>query len=239
MQNFEGGHSQSAGHRERILKRFESGGISAFHDYEILELFLTTIIPRKDVKPIAKTLLAKYKTINAVFNAPSRELEEIDGLGKRSVLLLKFVRDMQGFCLKEEITAQKTIVNNKDDIAKYLSFNFGNLQEEYLILFLLDRQNAVISTEIAVKGCVKKCPISPRALFDRALQAKAANIILAHNHPAHSINPSLSDWKTTQKIAEIGESLEIGLIDHIIISGNKVLSLREKNEIEKVFKWNR
>jgi len=229
--------SLESGHRERILKRYETGGIDAFHDYEILELFLTTIIPRKDVKPIAKTLLLKYKTINGVFNAPIRELEEIDGLGKRSVLLLKFIRDMHGFCLKEEITAEKTIVNNKNDIAKYLSFNFGNLHEEYLILFLLDRKNAVISAEIAVKGSVIKCPISPRSLFDRALQTKAANILLAHNHPAHSINPSDADWKLTQKIAEIGETLEIRLTDHIIISGNEVLSLKERNEIEKAFRW--
>ena len=231
MQNFE------TGHRERILKRYETGGIASFHDYEILELFLTTIIPRRDVKPLAKTLLAKYKTINGVFNAPPRELEEFDGLGKRSVLLLKFIKDMQGFCLKEEITAPKFVFNNKDDIAQYLSFNFGNLPEEYLILFLLDRQNALISAEVAIKGSVKQCPISPRTLFDRALSAKAANILLAHNHPAHSANPSPSDWKTTQKIAEIGETLEIGLTDHIIISGNKVLSLREKNEIERVFRW--
>lgn len=231
MQNLE------SGHRERILKRYESGGINAFHDYEILELFLTMIIPRKDVKPIAKNLLYKYKTINGVFNAPVRELEEIDGLGKRSVLLLKFIKDMQGFCLKEEITAQKTVVKNKNDIAKYLSFNFGNLQEEYLILFLLDRKNAVISAETAAKGSVIKCNVSPRSLFDRALQTKAANILLAHNHPAHSSNPSPADWKLTQTIAQIGETLEIGLVDHIIISGNEVSSLREKNEIEKVFKW--
>ena len=227
----------AAGHRERILKRYETGGIDAFHDYEILELFLTTLIPRKDVKPLAKTLLSKYKTINGVFNAPARELEEIDGLGKRSVLLLKFIKDMQGFCLKEEITAQKFILNNKSDIAKYLSFNFGNLREEYLILFLLDRNNAVISAEIAVKGSVAQCPVSPRSLFDRALQMKAANILLAHNHPAHSINPSAADWKLTQTIAQIGETLEIKLLDHIIVSGNEVLSLRERNEIEKVFRW--
>lgn len=231
MQNLE------SGHRERILKRYESGGIDAFHDYEILELFLTTIIPRKDVKPIAKNLLAKYKTISGVFNAPVRELEEIDGLGKRSVLLLKFIKDMQGFCLKEEITVSKTVINTKNDIAKYLSFNFGNLHEEYLILFLLDRKNAVISAEIAVKGSVSKCAVSPRSLFDRALQVKAANILLAHNHPAHSVNPSSADWKLTQTIAQIGETLEIKLTDHIIVAGNEVLSLREKNQKEKVFVW--
>ena len=223
---------QTDGHRNRILERYEKNGIDAFHDYEILELFLTVIIPRKDVKPLAKELMAKYKTINGVLNAPQRELEETDGLGKRSVSLIKFIKDMQGFCLKEKITRQEFKIKDKNDIAQYLSFNFGNLREEYLILILLDSQNAVISAEIAAKGSAAKCPIQPRKLFDRALQLKAASVIIAHNHPANSPNPSQQDWNLTQKIADAGETLEIPLIDHVIIAGNNVLSMRENQNPE-------
>jgi len=225
------------GHRSRIIERYEKSGIDAFHDYEILELFLTVIIPRKDVKPLAKELLLKYKTINAVFNAPSRELEEIDGLGKRSVLLIKFIKDMQGFCLKEEIVNKKSKIQSKNDIAQYLSFNFGNLREEYIILFLLDNQNAVISAEIAAKGIAANCPIKPQKLFDRAMQVKAAKIIIAHNHPSNSPEFSTADWNLTQKIAAVGETLEIPLIDHIIISGNDVFSMRENQNTGTTKIW--
>jgi len=227
---------QADGHRSRIFERYEKSGISAFHDYEILELFLTIIIPRKDVKPLAKELLSKYKSINGVLSAPQRELEETDGLGKRSVLLIKFIKDMQGFCLKEEIVEHRFRIKNKNDIAQYLSFNFGYLQEEYLILFLLDAKNAVISAEIAAQGSVVNCPVQPRKLFDRALQVKAAGVIIAHNHPANSLNPSDADWNLTQKIAQAGETLEIPLIDHVIISGNGVLSMRE-NQNPKAAVW--
>ncbi|MDR0303335.1 MAG: DNA repair protein RadC [Chitinispirillales bacterium] len=227
---------QAEGHRSRILERYEKSGVDAFHDYEILELFLTIIIPRKDVKPIAKELISKYKSISGVLSAPRRELEETDGLAKRSVSLIKFIRDMQGFCLKEEITKSEFKIKNKNDIARYLSFNFGNLQEEYLILFLLDAKNAVISAEIAAKGSAANCPIQPRKLFDRALQVKAAGVIIAHNHPANSLNPSNADWDLTQKIVSVGETLEIPLIDHVIIAGNNVLSMRE-NQSPKAAVW--
>ncbi|MCL2844469.1 MAG: DNA repair protein RadC [Chitinivibrionia bacterium] len=225
------------GHRQRILERYEKSGIEAFHDYEILELFLCVLIPRKDVKPLAKDLLAKYKTISGVLNAPKRELEEIDGLGKRSVSLIKFIKDMQGFCLKEEITQREFRLNGKNDVAKYLSFNFGNLCEEYIILFLLDKQNGIISTEIVAKGVAANCPIQPQKLFDRAMQVKAAGIIIAHNHPAKSLEASNTDWILTQKIATAGNALEIPLVDHIIISGNEVVSLRESQKWKAMGAW--
>jgi len=224
------------GHRSRILERYEKSGIDAFHDYEILELFLTVIIPRKDVKPLAKRLIDKYATINGVLNAPKRELEETDGLGKRSVSLIKFIKDMQGFCLKEEITQNRFKIKSKNDVARYLSFNFGNLREEYIILFLLDSQNAVISAEIAAKGIAANCPVHPQKLFDRALQVKAAGVIIAHNHPSNSLEVSNADRNLTKKIAEVGETLEIPLIDHIIISGNDILSLRESQEGKGLWK---
>jgi DNA repair protein RadC len=227
---------QTDGHRSRILERYEKSGIDAFHDYEILELFLTIIIPRKDVKPLAKELISKYKTVSGVMSAPQRELEEIDGLAKRSVLLVKFIKDMQGFCLKEEIVNREFTIKNKNDVAKYLSFNFGNLHEECLILFLLDSKNAVISAEILAKGSVVNCPVQPRKLFDRALQLKAAGVIIAHNHPAHSLSPSDSDWNLTQKIKTAGETLEIPLLDHVIVSGNNIFSMRE-NQNNKAAVW--
>lgn len=224
------------GHRKRILERYEKSGIGAFHDYEILELFLTVIIPRKDVKKLAKELIAKYGTISKVLNAPERELEEIDGLGKRSVALIKFIKDMQGFCLKEEITKSKFKIKDKNDVAQYLSFNFGNLREEYIILFLLDSQNAIILAEVAAQGIAAKCPMHPQKLFDRALQVKAAGVIIAHNHPSNSLEVSIADWNLTQKIAAVGETLEIPLIDHIIICGNDILSLRESKKGKNLWK---
>jgi DNA repair protein RadC len=228
---------QVQGHRERILQRYEKSGIDAFHNYEILELFLTMIIPRKDVKPLAKELISKYKTLGAVLNAPQRELEEIDGLGKRSVLLIKFIKDLYGFCLKETVTGREFKIENKDDIARYLSFNFGNLHEEYMVLFLLDAKNAVIAAEIAAKGSAAACPIQPQKLFDRALQLKAAGVIIAHNHPTNSLKPSVADWNLTQKIAMVGETLEILLIDHIIVGKTGVFSMREnQNGSIKVWK---
>jgi DNA repair protein RadC len=227
---------QESGHRSRLFERYEKSGIAAFQDYEILELFLTIIIPRKDVKPLAKELISKYKSINGVFSAPPRELEETDGLGKRSVLLIKFIKDVQGYCLKEEIVKNEFRIKNKSDIAQYLSFNFGNLQEECLILFLLDAKNAVISAEIAAQGSAANCPVQPRKLFDRALQVKAAGVIIAHNHPANSLKPSEADWNLTRKIAQAGETLEIPLIDHVIVAKNDVLSMRE-NQNPKAAVW--
>lgn len=216
----------AAGHRARLLDRYTKAGIASLSDYEILELLLTFALPRIDTKPLAKSLLAAYGSVSAVVNAPLDELCAIDGLGKRSAALFTLIRDTISFCLGETY-AEKSVIRHRGDIEEYLRFHYGHRREEFMAAIFLDTAQRVISTKIVAEGTVNKCVIYPRKIIDAALRCGAAFFILAHNHPSGCVYPSEKDWAATERLAEAGKHMDVPLIDHIIISKDQVVSMRE------------
>ena len=213
------------GHRARLVDKYVKGGVNSLHDYEILELILTYVIPRKDTKPLAKKLIARYGTIGAVVNAPVDELRSF-GLTQRGASLFPLMRDTMTYCLSENCV-RKPVVTHRRDIEEYLRFNFGYRREEYVAVIFLDSANRVINAEIVSEGTVSYCIVYPRDIIDRALRCSAAAIIIAHNHPSGETEPSEDDWNITERLFTAGKLLEVPLIDHVIISNKRVVSLKE------------
>jgi DNA repair protein RadC len=216
----------SAGHRQRLLKRFEDNGISSLADYEIVELLLTFIIPRRDTKPIAKHLIAKYKTVWGVLNASADALTDIEGVGKKSALLFPLMNQVMAYCLKEKC-ADHPVMAQRTDVEAYLRFHFGMRQNEYVAVLFLDTGNHVIATDCIAEGTVNQCAVYPRSIVQKALQYGAASIIIAHNHPGGGKNPSEADWLITERLFTIGQFLELPLLDHVIVTRDVVVSLRD------------
>jgi DNA repair protein RadC len=218
--------SSAAGHRSRLLSRFEESGIRALADYEIVELILAHAIPRKDTKPIAKNLLKRYKSIGALLNADSAELADVDGVGRRASLLFQLFRDVTVYCLQEKYEKRPLVLHRKD-VEEYLRFTFGFKGDEYVAVLFLDNGNNIIESDVMYEGTVNQCVVYPRTIIDRALRCKAAAIIVAHNHPGGSANPSEADWQITERLANICKQLEIPLLDHVIVSREKTVSLKD------------
>jgi len=214
------------GHRARLLDRFLKNSLTALHPHEILELLLTFTIPRCDTKPIAKALLAKFKSVSGVINASDHELREIDGIGERTIGLFYLQKDLISYCLREKYEKQ-SIISHRKDVEEYLRFCFGQRRDEYVATLFLDNANHILKTEILSEGTVNQCTVYPRIVFDKALRCSAASFILAHNHPGGSVSASEADWRLTERLYAAGKLLEIPLLDHIIITSQKVLSLRE------------
>lgn len=218
--------SSAAGHRMRLLERFISSGITAFHPHEILELLLTYAIPRQDTKTLAKALITRFRSIGGVINASPEELIEVKGITRRTAFLFPLLKDIMGICLRERYEKQE-IISHRRDVEEYLRFYFGQRRDEYVASLFLDNANHIIKTEIVSEGTVNQCAVYPRAIVEKALGCGAASVILAHNHPGGGLNPSEADWLLTERIFQIGKLLELPLLDHIIISSNKVVSLRD------------
>jgi DNA repair protein RadC len=214
------------GHRSRLLHRYTQTGLSSLLPHEILEFFLTYSIPRRDTKSIAHKLLNRYKTISATINAPVEELMSIEGIGLRSAVLFPLIRDIIAYCLRERFEKQEAI-SHRQDVEEYLRFFFGQRRDEYVATLFLDNSNHVLQTDIVAEGTVNQCAVYPRSIIERALRYGAASVILAHNHPGGGLNPSEADWLITERLFTVGKLLEIPLLDHIIISKDKVISLRE------------
>jgi DNA repair protein RadC len=215
------------GHRQRLTDRFAENGLDALHLHEIVELILTYAIPRRDTKQMARDLVRRFRTLNGLLNADPAELATTPGIGKRSAALFALMREVMACCLKERYE-QKSIISHRRDAEEYLRFHYSHRRDEFVAALFLGNRNQVLSTGIIAEGTVNQCVIYPRIIIDKALRCGAASIILAHNHPGGGIKPSEADWQLTEKLFKVCKLLDIPLHDHLIISQNEVVSLKEQ-----------
>jgi DNA repair protein RadC len=213
------------GHRERLRNRFREGGETALADYEILELLLFRLIPRRDTKPIAKALLARFQTLAGVLGAPPALLQEVKGVGETVAVDLKLIANVAQRMLKSELR-EKQVLSSWSSVIDYCHAAMAyETTEQFRILFL-DKRNVLIADEIQGRGTVDHTPVYPREVVKRALELSATAIILVHNHPSGDPTPSRADIDMTRTIVETAKPLGITVHDHIIIGKDGHASLK-------------
>lgn len=204
------------GHRARLREKFLNGGLKALHDYEALELLLTFVIPRRDVKPIAKALLFRFKELHAVFEASPRELQEVKGIGENAAILFVFLRELCTGYLESKALGTD-FVNSPESVINYARMKIGTEQNEFFMALYLNTKNNVIDYDCQ-EGTINRAAVYPRNILRRCLDIHAAAIILVHNHPSGLCDPSPADRRLTDSIKKAVETVEIKLLDHIIVS---------------------
>lgn len=205
-----------AGHRDRLRDRFLSQGPDSLADYELLELLLFSAIPRRDTKPLAKTLIVTFGSLGAVLNAPAEQLAVRGGLKPTAAALLKVVGAAAIRMLREEVV-ERPLLSSWDRVIDYLSTAMKyEATEQFRILFL-DRKNALIADEVQQRGTVDHTPVYPREVAKRALETAASAVILVHNHPSGDTTPSRADIDMTGEIARALSTVGVALHDHVIV----------------------
>jgi DNA repair protein RadC len=213
------------GHRERLRERFRDGGASALADYELLELLLFRLLPRRDTKPIAKALLQRFGTFPEVLGAPVHLLCEVDGIGEAAAQDLKIIAAVVQRMLRDEIRDRQLLGSWQAVIAYCRAAMSFETREQFRILFL-DKKNVLIADEVQQTGTVDHTPVYPREVIRRALELSATAIILVHNHPSGDPTPSRADIDMTRTIVETARPLGIAVHDHIIVGRNGHASMK-------------
>jgi DNA repair protein RadC len=214
-------------HRKRLRLKFLTSGIEAFHDYEVLELFLTYAIPRVDVKPQAKELIRTFGSIKEAVDADIGDLVKIKGIGKDSAVLIKLVKEIAALYLKQKAKEKKQVTCTTE-LLDFCRAVMGGKQDEEFCVIYLDAQNQIIEFETIQRGVVNQAVVYPRQVLENALKKKASAIILAHNHPSGHVRPSDADIRLTKTIQETAKVLDILVHDHIIVGENRFFSFREE-----------
>ena len=214
------------GHRQRIKEKYEKSGMDGWHDYEVLELALSYAIPRKDTKPIAKDLLARFKSFNAILDADTKELATVKGISKHSALFLRFLKDVSVLYMEKGIHG-RDLLSSPQVVFDYLKVALKGLADEEFKMLFLDSRNQLIAMEGLKAGTVNRSVVFPRKVVERALYHHAVGVIIAHNHPAGSLEPSVEDQDITKAIQDALKTVDIKLLDHIIIGGNEYFSFKE------------
>lgn len=215
------------GHRKRLRERFLHSGAEALADYELLEMILFSAKPMGDVKPLAKDLLARFKSFGQVLNADPHELQKVEGVGEAAVMAIKVAKASAERLLKEEVTA-RPVVKSWTQLLDYCRLQFGHLRHEEFHVLFLNNKLELMCDECQQKGTVNHTSVYPREVVKRALELGAASMILVHNHPSGDVKPSRDDIEITGQIVQAASHLGIEVHDHVIVGEKKHFSFRSK-----------
>ena len=217
--------AQYHGHRRRLRQRFLAAGSEAISDYEMLELILFRAIPQRDVKPLAKDLLATFGSFSEVIAAPVERLKEVDGLGEAAITELKIVQAAANRLVRGEVK-QRQVLSSWSNVLDYCRAAMAFESKEHFRILFLDKGNHLIADEQHQTGTVDHTPVYPREVVKRALELSATAVILVHNHPSGDPTPSRADIDMTRAIVEVARPLGISVHDHLIVGKDGHASLK-------------
>lgn len=214
-------------------EKFDRLGPENLSESDLLALILRTGTAGLNVVELAETLLLQYGSLSALSQASSAELQKVHGIGKEKAKMLKAALEI-GRRLVQENVGERPRLASPEEAAAVLRERARSLDREVFWVLLLDTKNRLMAPPCEVsKGTLSASLVHPREIFKPAVQHSAANVILAHNHPSGDPSPSANDIHITKKLIEAGKTMEIKVLDHLIIGrktrdgANDFLSLRE------------
>ena len=219
--------------RRRIIMATASGSgrasgkpaPGALADYELLELILFRAIPRRDVKPLAKALIARFGSFAEAIAAEPGRLAEVEGMSAGAIAEFKIVEAAAQRFAKGAVK-KRLPMGSWSEVIDYCRTSMAFEGREIFRVLFLDRKNGLIADEIQGSGTVDHTPVYPREVMRRALELSATAIVLVHNHPSGDPTPSTQDIKMTLEIIAVAKTLGLAVHDHIIVGRDGHASLR-------------
>jgi DNA repair protein RadC len=215
------------GHRARMRNRLLAAGSEAVADHELLEMVLFLALPRRDTKPIARALLARFGSFAGAIAAPLADLRHVEGIGEAGAAALKTVQAAALRLVRAEIV-DRPVLNNWDRLMEYLNAVLARERVEQFRILFLDGKNRLLADEAQARGTVNHTPVYPREVAKRALELHATALILVHNHPSGDPTPSRADLEMTKEIAAAVRTLAVVLHDHVVVGNGRWLSFRQE-----------
>ena len=200
-------------------------GPAALADYELLELVLFRAIPRIDVKPLAKTLVARFGSFADAIAAEPQRLAEVEGMRAGAITEFKIVEAAAQRFAKGAVK-KRLPMGSWSEVVDYCRTSMAFEKREIFRILFLDKKNGLIADEVQGSGTVDHTPVYPREVVRRALELSATAIVLVHNHPSGDPTPSTQDVKMTLDIVAIAKPLGVTVHDHIIVGRDGHASLK-------------
>ncbi len=204
-------------HRERMRQKYIAAK-EALSDHEILEVLLYHVIPRKNTNPIAHRLLRRFGSLRGVLEAEISELMQVEDVGETTAFFLKQILYLWKRC--EHKQAGGVQLDSISKIGDYLTVLFGGEKNEAVYLLMLGSRAELVACRKLFDGSITACESSARRIAEIALSYQAHRIILAHNHPGTSAEPSDSDVSVTRYLRRVLSGIDLDLEEHFIVSGN-------------------
>lgn len=212
---------------ERPREKLLANGVSALSDAELLAIFLRVGVAGKSAVDLARDLLQTFGGLNGIFSADLVQISAVHGMGESKYCQLQAIYEMSQRALAEQIKLGD-VLNSPQKVRDYLCLKLGTLSREVFLVIFLDPQNRVIAQEILFEGTLMQTSVYPREVLKRVLYYNAAAVIFAHNHPQGVTMQSRADEMITQALKNALALVDVKVLDHFIVAGNKTLSFSEK-----------
>ena len=215
------------GHRDRMRERAALEGLDGFADHEVLELLLFAVIPRANTNPVAHRLLKRFGSLSAVLEADPKDLAGVDGIGAKGGMFLAQIPHIARRYMHDRVVRDNPALTSPDAVSQYLIPLMASRAEEVVYLLCLDAQFKVRFPALISEGTVAEAHVHRRQVIQEALRHQAVSVILAHNHPAGGTDPSTADRHLTQRIHAALAAVDIPMLDHVIVAGEKTFSFQQ------------
>ncbi|MBR1763423.1 MAG: RadC family protein [Eubacterium sp.] len=221
-------------HRERVRKAYLKNSFESMSDSSVLEMLLFYSIPRKDVKEISYALLNRFKSLQGVFDADIKELTQVEGVGENTAILINLFKNIETRLEKNKNVGIKKL-NTVQKVMDFAKNELSSLSKEKVIVICLDNSCNFISVNTVSEGAVNCAYIDPYSVMECIFRDRAANVVLAHNHPKGIAAPSASDINFTIETVQLCRKVNINVNDHIIVAGDEAYSMASDIEHADIF----
>ena len=189
----------------------------------MLELLLTYAVQRQDVKPVARRLLERFHNLNSILDAGVDDLCQVEGVGRNSAILISLIRNFCTLYLKNNLI-DRDVLDTKEKMDDFVRMSLSIYTDEAFLVIFLDVKNRIISSKVFGPGSVDTIFIQPKKIAEDAVAYKAHRLVVAHNHPSGETDPSSADITFTRKLENVLASLDILLLEHLVVSSSGVYS---------------
>ena len=213
---------QEARPREKLLSR----GAAALSDAELLALLLRSGIRGKNVLQLAQELVDRFGGVAGLLHTPAEALKTVKGLGPAKRAELVAVLELARRALAQQLT-QKPLFNTPQAVRDYLQLQLGGLHHEVFAVLFLDSQHRLIALEEMFRGTLTQTSVYPREVVKQALTLNASSVVLAHNHPSGTAQPSRADEALTQTLKAALALVDVRVLDHFVVTASQAVSMAE------------
>ncbi len=219
-------HPHYHGHRKRLKDRLAENP-RGLAEYEVLELLLSYANPRRDNKPLAKALVARFGSLRGVFSARIAELKAVEGFGEGYARFWQLWREFWAR-INEDPVRERVVLSSPDIVARMAMARLGALEDEEFWVALVDNKNRLVGWEQVSRGTVDQTAVYPREVLALALLRKASGMILVHNHPGSDPKPSRQDVELTKRIVVAAREVEVRVLDHLVVTEKSYFSFQSE-----------
>ncbi|MBQ2704365.1 MAG: RadC family protein [Clostridia bacterium] len=222
------------GHRKRLKSRFLNSGLKDFEDHNIMELLLFYAVPYKDTNELAHRIIDRFGSIEKAFDADFEKLCEVEGVGENIATLIKLVPEISKFYLnlkKQEPASFRTT----EDIAAFLQEQYLFDNRECFSILCLDNSGGFLGFEKMQTGTANMTEVSIIKAIEIAVRNNAACVVICHNHPGGTLEPSSEDIITTRRLLDAFKAVSIRVMDHMIVTKKSYLSLINTRQYGSLF----